>query len=418
MLRIAFHLLIAFLCSVAVNAQAPLRFRAGSGEAASATGAAGIYDVGVVPGQPGDCGGNQYVWIYMDTRDNSDDDYVRGWTGAISQSSTGTGITLGFCRVSGALLNHLQMPTGADSTWYGYAVLKLGTTCPNLSREFSRYIDNEDHNNQNGYSGDVAPNEVTRNTHLKFCLFVPNATPYMPSFPNLGFQYGVFVAETTPGMKDKNYWLQTGVVQATSERFNPRDETYVDGLASGEALLATSIVRGTKGSTTFTVAEVRRPMPCNAALLNPNGQVIVGLVASYDGANCHVGPAPTGAFTAGQGFYVPALRTCPEGQLSGLACRIMVMPQNGFVADNKLYVHRTGVFCPQNTTPEPGRCLVRSAPPGTQAFVSHHMTVRYFAIRPTLSCLQGVLDGGNCLLMRVAAPAKPFIHVGKYYYMQ
>jgi hypothetical protein len=111
--------------------------------------------------------------------------------------------TLTFCRVDGALFKSL---TTALSPEQYYAVLKLGSVCPNGSVEVDKTIDNEDQpappGNGSTFLGQLGPNEVLNDpmlgtiTKLAFCYFRGAASPdaVMPGFPNLGFPYAVFHA--------------------------------------------------------------------------------------------------------------------------------------------------------------------------------------------------------------------------------
>ena len=104
---------------------------------------------------------------------------------------------LDFCRVDGAQLGPLT--TAADPSQY-YAVLKLGSVCPNGSVEVRKIIDNED-DPQGARSvaiGDIGPNEVQGEigtvTTLSFCYFrsAATASDVMADFPDFGIPYAVF----------------------------------------------------------------------------------------------------------------------------------------------------------------------------------------------------------------------------------
>jgi hypothetical protein len=103
---------------------------------------------------------------------------------------------LRFCRVDGRLFN--PMTSDADPSQY-FAVLKLGTRCPDGSVEISKIIDNEDEPVAGVSSvpfGRLGPN-TTGNEHgytdttLYFCFFQQGAAP-ATAFPELGFRYDVF----------------------------------------------------------------------------------------------------------------------------------------------------------------------------------------------------------------------------------
>jgi len=143
----------------------------------------GVTDVGVIPesGCPSDV---DKITITMDDEDTTNGNDQSGWIGA-TYSGSNTKFT--FCRVPGNMFKPLN-------TAEPYAVLKLGTTCPAGSETFSRTFDNEDTSNDNTYTGNIYPNTSTvspSKTTLAFCLFRGGSTN-MPSFPALGFNYGVF----------------------------------------------------------------------------------------------------------------------------------------------------------------------------------------------------------------------------------
>lgn len=135
----------------------------------------------------------------MDDEDNANSSSLTGWVGATSSQTR-----LQFCRVDGRAFKSLSSFCTSRST-NSYAVLKLGTTCPNGSVEFSRYFDNEDSSNNNSNSGNIAPStQDSGGTRLTFCGFMQDTTavqvsclrPTSPlnlnNFPILGFAYGVF----------------------------------------------------------------------------------------------------------------------------------------------------------------------------------------------------------------------------------
>ena len=138
-------------------------------------------------------GGSETVRIHMDNEDTNEASDAQGWVGATTVDGNGN-IDFVFCRVDG---NQFRSLAAANDVRSNYAVLKLGQSCPQGSVEFSRYFDNEDHNTSNGYSGNIFPNVVEveddGNSTLRFCLFKGDGST-ASSFPNLGFEYGVFAA--------------------------------------------------------------------------------------------------------------------------------------------------------------------------------------------------------------------------------
>lgn len=129
-------------------------------------------------------------WVLPDAPD-------RGPPVCTSLSTT----TLTFCRVDGATFKSL---TTALAPQQFYAVLKLGSVCPNGSVEVSKTIDNEDDPGPivNNDLGDPGPNRVESQpglgtiTRLVFCYFRGAASQgaVMAGFPDLGFPYAVFHA--------------------------------------------------------------------------------------------------------------------------------------------------------------------------------------------------------------------------------
>lgn len=149
----------------------------------------GTYDVGVIPATTSCPVGSAFSEIHMDDEDKKNASKLYGWVGATYDKTT-----FRFCRVDGSLLRPLAGASPANTAPY-YAVLKMGTQCPNGSLEFSRYFDNEDHNNANSHVGDISPSGYTINgTTLVFCLFryVVGPNPTMAAFPDYGISYGVF----------------------------------------------------------------------------------------------------------------------------------------------------------------------------------------------------------------------------------
>ena len=146
----------------------------------------------------------------MDDEDSHNANTSSGWLGAITNVSN---TTFKFCRVRGANFKPLSTSTSVSTS---YAVLMLGTQCPNSSTEFWRHFDNEDDNQKNSWSaadsGNISPNVSNRNTDLHFCLFT-SGTSTMSSFPSLGVSYGVLAASSFSG----SYALATGSIHIDDE---------------------------------------------------------------------------------------------------------------------------------------------------------------------------------------------------------
>lgn len=172
----------------------------------------GVFAGAVTPSAP-PCPGHERVWVHMDDEDvntGTNRDAESGWHGISTTRDT----TLQFCKVPGSSFKHLN--TGKP-----YAVLKLGIRCPNGSREFSRYFDNEDGSNNNSRSStlELWPNISTSNTNLRFCLF-SSGSPTMTSFPEIGLgTYGV-MANDLGGLQQA-----TGMLRSDEEDTSNRSKT-------------------------------------------------------------------------------------------------------------------------------------------------------------------------------------------------
>jgi hypothetical protein len=164
------------------------------------------YMVGVLAGSTTCQSGLPAELIFMDNEDACSFPNIcqwptsstTGWTGATNTDPSGN-TNFYFCPVDGTSFKPLT--TVADYT-KEYALLKLGSTCPNGSIEFGRFFDNEDSNNASRNSGHISPNyqDAYGNSMLRFCLFrygpdIMQPDPYTGAiFPALGFSYGAFAA--------------------------------------------------------------------------------------------------------------------------------------------------------------------------------------------------------------------------------
>lgn len=197
-------------------------------------------DVGVIPDGPSCPGGASPLTISMDDEDYQNANSRGGWIGATTSTNN---TTFRFCRVPGTLFRPLS-PFSAPNNHY--AVLQLGTVCPNGSVPFSRYFDNEDYSNANWFAGNILPNSSDQNTLLRFCLFRAGWST-MASFPNLGIRYGVFAAD---GFSKA---LATGFVHTDDEDHNNAN-SYSAGVSWWND--AQAIVVGGK-NTTLRMARVQ-----------------------------------------------------------------------------------------------------------------------------------------------------------------
>jgi hypothetical protein len=241
-------------------------------------------DVGIIPAAPGLCpAGSEYITIYMDDEDDDNASSLSGWTGAFHHRITDhvNGTELGFCRVSGSQffnLGHAALinlegqpldPAKAEIWQYGYSLLKLGDECPNGSKEHVREIDNENQNNLNESSGNIAPNTFSgSNTFLFFCLFTPTSGPSMNAFPDLGIEYAVFAGRhpdyTGPGTGHHNFWIQRGVAHTDDEDNSNDNSTVAAGFTNDDFFAAGATVTiGDDENTDFFIARVG---PCHLSI--------------------------------------------------------------------------------------------------------------------------------------------------------
>lgn len=204
---------------------------------------AGAHDVGVLAN--GAC--PNPVTIYMDDEDSSNNSSLTGWYG-----STNSQTRFQFCRVDGSVFTGTGWCNAGE-----YAVLKLGTTCPNGSVELSRYFDNEDSGNNNSNSGNIAPS--TQNgagTTLRMCAFTRyplakcSADSPVVEFPNVGFSYGVFA---DPGVYGA---LQTGQIYTDDEDSGNNNAWNLSQLQSWQVTAVQKFLYG-GNNTVLETARVR-----------------------------------------------------------------------------------------------------------------------------------------------------------------
>lgn len=146
--------------------------------------------VGVIK-SGGTCGSYVELYMYMDCEDGSGNiSAVNGWVGDCERTSGGN-IILRFCVVNGAYFER----TNSD-----YAVLNLTglSSWPYGVNYIYRYFDNEDYQNANNFTlnGNALWDTwlgrcyLGANTGLGFYHYISNSDS--PSYPSLGFSYGVF----------------------------------------------------------------------------------------------------------------------------------------------------------------------------------------------------------------------------------
>lgn len=156
------------------------------------------------------------VQIHMDDEDRRNNNSRWGWLGATTSNGN---TTWRYCRIETFVFSDFK-PLAYGSRDADYAVLKLGTLCPNGSKTIVRYQDNEDWRNANWSSGNTYPNVNVngRNWRTQYCHFDGgsySSTGYMSAFPNLGLAYGVFGSDRMPSQ----YVMQYGYVYQDDEDF-------------------------------------------------------------------------------------------------------------------------------------------------------------------------------------------------------
>lgn len=397
---------------------------------------AGTYDVGIIPNIAGGCpAGSDYVTIYMDDEDTNNSSSMSGWVGAFHErwSSHIDGTELAFCRVDGSMLYNLGHhnlinwngggdPGKATVGSYTYSVMKLGTMCPNASKEFTRVVDNEDHSNQNSWSGNILPSVSTTSnkgkTYLTLCMFTPSVGgPTMSAFPDYGIGYGVFAGRFIPpsGPGHFNYWLQRGTVVTDDEDTNNQN-ALVHTFTSNDDFFDVAATIQYTGNTQFYLAKVRnKTMTCAQPAAWWNGSQ----AAQFDGANCFLRTEPSTAslFVYANKYYmIPApSHNCPIGAFDSQNCYVRPMPLGGFVYNNGFYgLAGTGNSCPAGSAFDGVHCFYGFAPSGTTAF----QYAGNFYTTPQRTCLEGLYDGANCYLGTPPGSVMPFVYGHGFYYAE
>jgi len=175
--------------------------------------------------------------------------------------STNHTTVLNFCRVDGARFQALT--TAAAPAQY-YAVLKLGTVCPNGSVEVQKTIDNEDDpigDDLSDVLGALGPNQVSADpalgtiTRLTFCYFRAATPPdqVMSGFPDLGFPYAVF--HRYDG--EQPAWVMLKRWQYSNDEDN---QANLDAVVATDSAIATEfqdLVGNPQSNTIFNLARVR-----------------------------------------------------------------------------------------------------------------------------------------------------------------
>jgi hypothetical protein len=396
---------------------------------------AGQYDVGIIPGVAGKCPpGSDYISIYMDDEDKNNNSSNYGWIGAFSQQVTSNvnGTRLGFCRVNGSVffnLGHSNFINWANLTYdpkkaevgaYAYSLLKLGTTCPNNSKEIFVTIKNEKTNNNNTFTGNILPNtssSSTKTTELYFCMFTPSSGLSMGQFPDLGIPYGVLGGKLKPPstVGHDNYWLQQGGVYSDDEDSSKLNDTkYPPNFTSDDVFDFTAGVDNhpRSGNTNFYLAKVQAS--CNATPQWFDGSTINPY---FDGANCFLKKSPllTSAFVWSNTYYTKPnfTQNCSLGTFDSANCFVMTKPTNGFIFNNGFYAKAgLGNICPPTASFDGANCFYVKAPWGSNAFEYQGN----FYVTPLASCPTGNFDGVNCYVGKPPIGRNAFIFDNSFYY--
>jgi hypothetical protein len=164
------------------------------------------YAVGVIPLDPNSCPADRRVSVYTDDEDEDNESDSTGWdppnTARRSRAhNTGrTGTSWNFCKVDGR--DFYSWTKFSSKTEYFYAVLRLGTDCPNGAQGATHYSTGELDNNESSWTGPMggsvflAPNDGSLDPNgpvlaTSYCFF-QDSPDKMTAFPDLGMQYAVF----------------------------------------------------------------------------------------------------------------------------------------------------------------------------------------------------------------------------------
>ena len=119
--------------------------------------------------------------ITLDTEDHNPS------TKIVSGNNNPPGITI---EKKSSITFNFCYQRGTPRVPFDYVVLQMDKSCPEGTYPYVRYHDTEDKNNQNGYSGDIWPNEIFKDARLRFC-FVPKDTKSSLKYPYRK-EFGVF----------------------------------------------------------------------------------------------------------------------------------------------------------------------------------------------------------------------------------
>jgi hypothetical protein len=232
--------------------------------------ALGARDVGVIPVETNACPAGTEVSFRLDVEDGEDlvigcepgpeGGYISRWVtrdvvwnqAPIASYMCGGNFTMRFCRVDGTQFKKLLWANQSTA----YAVLQLGSSCPDGGISVGRYMDMEDDDNTNTSSGSLAPSVIDRNANLKFCLFgstLGGNGPYMSSFPLLnGLQYAVF---HDFDLSPQQTWVMSKRFIFSDDEDNANENSRDPSTGAAAVALAT-MIEGTT-DTWFDIARVR-----------------------------------------------------------------------------------------------------------------------------------------------------------------
>ena len=159
---------------------------------------------------------------------------------------------------------------------------------------------------------------------------------------------------------------------------------------------------------------------CSLPATRPDGTPVP---ATFDGANCYLGPARSGcrheaeetkSFVYENRHYIKssAAIQCPIGTFDTCNCYVRPKPAGGFISGNKFYQPQIAGSCPTGTTAS-GTFCIQSAPWATTAFIyddKFYTTARKQCAEPG----EFSFDGANCQHTHAPGP-NPFIWHNAYY---
>jgi hypothetical protein len=171
--------------------------------------------------------------------------------------------------------------------------------------------------------------------------------------------------------------------------------------------------------------------PCGQKVTEWNGTPLTATLVSENSSLCEIESVPTGAtgpFIYNNSYYVVAKpTTClpGAGTWDGANCYYMEQPEGGTLWQNSFFVPSRYLpdlgdahYCSLGTyDASTNNCLVKTAPWGTQAFVSTigNRVMWYFT--PLMTCpVAGAWDGAHCYIMTAPTGTKAILLNNTFYY--